>query len=92
METPYLKLIGKTYEEVLQTTRPLTVEKLADLVKNWFEEMLEEKRFVTRGAYNKLLSRKTNAVVRVLKTISPQADLAMEIRLRKEISDKCVKC
>ena len=92
METPYLKLIGKTYEEVLQLSRPLTVDKLAELVKTWFEKMLAERRFVTRAAYNKLLSRKTNAIVRVLKTISPQADLAMEISLRKQISDKCLNC
>ena len=91
METPYLKLIGKTYEEVLQLTRPLTVEKLADLVKKWFDEMLADKRFVTRAAYNRLLARKTNAIVRVLKTISPQADLTMEISLRRQISDKCNK-
>ena len=91
METPYLKLIGKTYEEVLQIERPLTVDKLVDVVVHWFEETLLGKRFVTRAAYNKLLARKTSAIVRVLKTISPQADIAMEIQLRKKISERCVR-
>ena len=91
METPYLKLIGKTFEEVLQIERPLTVDKLAEVVVQWFEETLAGKRFVTRAAYNKLLARKTSAIVRVLKTISPQADIAMEIQLRKKISERCVR-
>ena len=70
--------------------RPLTVEKLATYVADWFEKQLQSQTFVTRAAYNKMLHRKTSATIRVLKTLSPKADLPLEISLRREISLKCV--
>ena len=91
VETPYLKLIGKTYEEVLQMNRPLTVEQLAEHVRKWFEKILATKTFVTRASYNKLLSRKTSAVIRAVRALSPSMDVTLEINLRKKIEEKCLK-
>lgn len=71
--------------------RPLTVEQLANHVKEWFETMLATKKFVTRATYNKLLNRKTNAVVRAVRALSPSMDVTLEINLRKKIEEKCLK-
>ena len=70
--------------------RPLTVDALADYVKAWFDKQLSAKTFITRAAYNKLLSKKTNAVIRAVRALSPKLDVALEISLRQKISQKCV--
>ena len=91
VSTPYLKMISKTFEEVLDMDRPLTVDALADYVKKWFDQHLDSKTFITRAAYNKLLTRKTNAVIRAVRALSPKLDVALEISLRQKISQKCVR-
>ena len=91
MGTPYLKLVGSTFNDVLQMDRPLTVEALAQYVEQWFEKHISSKKFVTRATYNKMLAQKTSAVIRALRALSPKMDMAMEITLRQRIGDKCFK-
>ena len=81
--------MGDTLKDVLEMERPLTVEKLADYVRQWFDRQKEISHLVTRGSYNKILKRKTAAVVRVLKTLTQTADVQQELALRREITKKC---
>ena len=83
-------MVGDTYNDVLEMDRPLTVEKLSDYVRQWLDKQREKKLYTTRASYNNILKRKTAAVVRVLKTLSPTSDIQMEIALRREIGNKCV--
>ena len=83
-------MVGQTFDDVLKMERPLTVEKMANYVKKWFDEEIAKGKYITRSGYNKTLNRKINATVRVLKAISPSVDVVLETRLRQEISQKCV--
>ena len=82
-------MVGSTYNDILQLERPLTLDKLADYAREWFDQELQKQTFVTRAAHNKMLSSKTSAIVRVLKTLSPR-NTHHEILLRQKISAKCV--
>ena len=82
-------MVGATYNDILQLERPLTLEKLANYARDWFDKELQKQTFVTRAAHNKMLSSKTSAIVRVLKTLSPR-NTHHEIVLRQKISEKCI--
>ena len=84
--TPYLKMVLKTLSEVLQLTRPLTIDKIVDYVELWYKNKLTKRRFITRAAYNKLLQRKINATIRALKTVGNNVDVLMETSIRNKIS------
>ena len=86
--TPYLRMVQKTLNDVLQFTRPLTVDKLADYVEAWYRKKLENRRFITRAAYNKMLQRKINATIRAAKTIGNNVDVLLETSLRNKISSR----
>ena len=77
-------------EEMLQLDRPLTADIVADYVKKWFDNELSKRTFVTRSAHYKLLHRKTSAVIRVIRTLSPRNDVMLEATVRSKISQKCV--
>ena len=82
-------MVGETYNDILQLERPLTLDKMAKYVQKWFDNEVQKKTFVTRAAYNKMLSSKTSATIRVLRTLSPR-NTHHEILLRQRISEKCV--
>ena len=90
MATPYLNMVRDTMNDVLAMDRPLTVDKLADYVGNWYKNMWEKRLYPTRSGYNTMLRKKTNATVRVIKTIGINSDSMMEIILRQKISEKTI--
>ena len=89
--TPYLTMVRDTMSDVLAMDRPLTVDKLADYVNNWYQEQWDKRLYITRSGYNTMLRRKTNATVRVVKSIGLNTDSMLEIILRQRISERVLK-
>lgn len=81
-------MVRDTMTDILAMERPLTVDKLADYVSNWYKNIWEKRIYITRAGYNTMLRRKTNATVRVIKAIGLNTDTMMEIILRQRISER----
>ena len=84
--TPYLRMVHKTLADVLQLTRPLTIDKITDYVEAWYKKKLEKRQFVTRNGYSRILQRKINATIRAIKTVGNNVDILMETTIREKIN------
>ena len=85
-----MTMVRDTMTDILAMERPLTVDKLADYVNEWYKAKWEKRIYLTRAGYNTMLRRKTNATVRVIKAIGLNADNMMEIILRQRISERII--
>ena len=77
--------------DIMAMDRPLTVDKLANYVSEWYAEQQRQCVYTTRSRYNALLRRKTYATIKAVRALGQNVDVLMETVIRQEISKKTLK-